>query len=77
MRTPTYIHRERYCSILPVYSRREKQVSGHIFISYSQRDSAYAKELVAHLTAAGIPVWIDQNLQPGTPVWVRTVEAGD
>src|SRR5215470_14659497 len=37
----------------------------HIFISYSRVDREYAERLVAHLTAAGLPVWVDHNLDYG------------
>jgi hypothetical protein len=49
-------------------------MAGHVFISYSRGDAAYVSTLVGFLTSEGIPVWIDEALQPGTPTWVRVVE---
>lgn len=49
-------------------------MAGHVFVSYSRKDRPYVKQLVEHLRSAGITVWIDETLQPGTPTWVRAVE---
>jgi WD40 repeat protein len=41
-------------------------VSSHVFISYSREDLRYVQALVEHLTAAGIPVWLDKKIATGT-----------
>lgn len=42
-------------------------MTGHVFISYSHHDAGdYVHRLAAHLTAAGIPVWFDQEIITGT-----------
>jgi hypothetical protein len=40
-------------------------VDRRIFISYSRVDKAYADQLVAYLTANGVPCWHDQGMTPG------------
>src|SRR5262249_35014868 len=38
----------------------------HIFLSYSHRsDADYATRLAAHITAAGLPVWLDREVVSG------------
>src|SRR5688572_12789934 len=39
---------------------------GHIFISYSHRDTKYAHALAAHLQNKGFEVWIDERLDYGS-----------
>src|SRR5262249_48953728 len=46
---------------------------GHVFISYSHRDSAYVNRLAEYLTNAGIEVWTDRGIEHGAE-WVRTIE---
>ena len=38
---------------------------GHVFVSYSHRDSAYVDALVAFLRRSGMPVWTDGGLDLG------------
>ena len=38
---------------------------GHVFISYSHRDTEYAHALAAHLQEKGFEVWIDERLDYG------------
>jgi tetratricopeptide (TPR) repeat protein len=46
-------------------------VAPHIFISYSRADAgAYVRRLTYHLAAAGIPLWIDDDVNCGAP-WER------
>jgi hypothetical protein len=40
-------------------------VAGHVFVSYSRKDSDYVRRLVQHLIAAQIPVWIDDAIDYG------------
>jgi len=46
---------------------------GEIFVSYSRRDSAYVKELVAFLRAAGLHVWMDDAIPTGGR-WDRALQ---
>jgi hypothetical protein len=49
--------------------------AGHVFISYSQSDSAFVRRLAADLQARGIRIWYDtQNIQPGTN-WRTAIES--
>jgi formylglycine-generating enzyme required for sulfatase activity len=48
----------------------------YVFLAYSRKDEAIMRQLRADLLAAGIVAWIDQeDLEPGTPVWQRAIEA--
>lgn len=47
---------------------------GEIFISYSRRDSEYAKELSLFLRNAGVPAWMDDQIPTGGR-WDRTLQA--
>ena len=38
---------------------------GEIFISYSRQDAAYVERLIAHLRAAGLAVWRDDQIPDG------------
>jgi len=39
---------------------------GHLFISYSRRDTDYAQQLKTHLRENGLPVWIDDQIEHGS-----------
>ncbi len=41
----------------------------HVFISYSRRDSAYARKLADHLLSLGFDVWIDDRIDYGDDWW--------
>jgi predicted nucleotide-binding protein len=45
-----------------------------VFLSYSRRNARIMRRLRADLTAAGFTVWTDENLQPGTPLWMSSIE---
>ncbi len=45
---------------------------GHIFISYSHKDSSYVHRLAEALKQEGFEVWIDDNIQYGSE-WPRVV----
>lgn len=47
---------------------------GHIFLSYSRKDSGIMRRVCADLRAAGFEVWTDESLQPGTPSWHVSIE---
>jgi len=49
-------------------------VSGHVFVSYSRTDKPYVDRLVAHLGAAGIPVWVDHEIDHGDR-WASVIES--
>jgi hypothetical protein len=45
-----------------------------IFLSYSRDDKTIKQWVRQKLLAAGLSVWTDDNLAPGTPSWVIAVE---
>jgi len=47
----------------------------YVFISYSHRDSDIMQVVRDRLRGAGFNVWTDENLQPGTPSWMRAIES--
>ena len=50
----------------------------HVFLAYSRKDTATMQRLRADLHTAGIGVWIDEeDLEPGTPQWQRTIHTRD
>ncbi|HUG92237.1 MAG TPA: toll/interleukin-1 receptor domain-containing protein [Planctomycetaceae bacterium] len=49
--------------------------AGHVFISYSHVDHGYVTSLAERLTAAGVPVSYDHQLEPGQG-WSAQLEAG-
>ncbi len=46
----------------------------YIFLSYSRKDSDTMRQVCTDLRAAGLDVWTDESLQPGTPSWHITIE---
>jgi len=50
-----------------------KLVSGHVFLSYSRRDSAFMKNISVSLVSANLSVWTDEILELGTPDWEKTI----
>jgi hypothetical protein len=51
-------------------------MAGHVFISHSQKDLSYVGRLAVYLRGNGIPVWLGEDLAPGTPDWVSAIESG-
>ena len=50
-------------------------MAGQVFISYSRRDDAVMRRIVAFLRGEGINVWLDnEKLVPGTPIWETEIE---
>lgn len=45
-----------------------------IFLSYSRNDIDTMYRVKQRLTQAGLTVWTDENLTPGTPAWAREIE---
>ena len=46
---------------------------GHIFISYSHKDTEYAHALAEHLQSMGFPVWIDDRIDYGSQ-WPHEIQ---
>lgn len=46
----------------------------HIFLSYSRRDTDAMQRVRDTLRAAGLDVWTDERLTPGTPSWRNAIE---
>lgn len=46
---------------------------GHLFISYSHKDTEYAHKLAENLTEAGFSVWIDERLDYGSQ-WPHEIQ---
>ena len=46
-----------------------------IFLSYSRKDARTMRRLYADLAAAGFTIWTDEDLTPGTPSWMTSIEA--
>ena len=46
----------------------------HIFLSYSRADMETMQRVKAALEAEGLRVWIDEGIEPGTPVWEMAIE---
>jgi hypothetical protein len=49
-------------------------MTGHIFVSYSRKDSGMMHRVCNDLRAAGFDIWTDDSLQPGTPSWHISIE---
>jgi serine/threonine protein kinase len=48
--------------------------AGHIFVSYSRRDSEYVEKLVADIESRDLPVWMDRNDIDFGTIWLNEVE---
>lgn len=48
--------------------------AGHLFISYSRRDTDYAQQLKDDLRENGLPVWIDDQIEHGSQ-WFNEINA--
>jgi hypothetical protein len=46
----------------------------HLFLSYSRRDINVMHRLQADLQKAGLSVWTDEGIEPGTPLWKDAIE---
>jgi len=46
----------------------------HIFLSYSRKDTDVMQRVRDDLRAAGLTVWTDEELTPGTPSWKSSIE---
>jgi len=61
--------RSSVSGLLGTLQKREPTV----FLSYARADSALVQQVADHLAAAGIRVWLDKLLQPGTN-WMQEIE---
>ncbi len=46
----------------------------HIFLSYSRKDTPTMQRICDDLRAAGLSVWTDAGIEPGTPLWKDSIE---
>lgn len=46
----------------------------HVFLSYSRKDLAFMKRIQTDLQRAGLVVWTDEQLEPGTTSWQVAIE---
>ena len=44
------------------------KTTGHVFVSYSRRNTDKMSEVYSHLEANDIPLWMDKELTPGTSI---------
>jgi hypothetical protein len=47
----------------------------HIFLSYSRKDTAVMQQLRHDLNMAGLSIWTDEGIEPGTSSWKRAIES--
>jgi len=46
----------------------------HVFISYSHRNADVMQRIKSDLTVAGLSVWTDEAIKPGTQSWRENIE---
>jgi len=46
----------------------------HVFLSYSRKDTDIMHRVCDDLRAAGLTVWTDEGIEPGTPSWRKAIE---
>lgn len=46
----------------------------HIFLSYSRKDSEIMQRVRGDFLAAGLTVWTDEGIEPGTRSWKKAIE---
>lgn len=49
-------------------------MSHHIFLSYSRKDSEIMQRVKGDFEAAGLSIWTDEGIEPGTPNWQRAIQ---
>ncbi|MBE2182018.1 MAG: toll/interleukin-1 receptor domain-containing protein [Anaerolineae bacterium] len=54
--------------------KRHARIQYDVFMSYAHRDGSTMRRIVAKLCDAGLQVWTDESLEPGTPSWVKAIE---
>lgn len=50
-------------------------MKNNVFLSYSMRDSKWARELANVLKDEGLQVWSDEEISPGGNIWDETGQA--
>lgn len=50
-------------------------MSYHVFLSYSRQNITIMQRVAQDLRAAGLLVWTDQGIEPGTSSWQRAIES--
>lgn len=64
-------HRQNYLKVTAQDQRGE--ASGHVFISYSHKDSEYTHRLAEEMEKHNLPVWIDDRIDYGTR-WPQVIQ---
>lgn len=64
-------HRQNYLKVEEY--NRVSETSGHVFISYSHKDSDYTHRLAEEMERHHIPVWIDDRIDYGTR-WPHVIQ---
>jgi len=65
-------HRQNYLKAAE-YNQVGEPAAGHVFISYSHRDSDYTHKLAEEIERHNIPVWIDDRIDYGTR-WPQVIQ---
>ena len=58
---------------VPAASATPADAGSYVFLSYARADRAFAQQVVERLTQAGLKVWYDTGIEPGT-AWDDTLE---
>jgi hypothetical protein len=76
IRDPSPLVRSQAASVLGhLRTTATIDASGHIFISYARSDAEeFALNLAKRLRAERFKVWIDEDINPGSPIWIREIE---
>ncbi|MBN2117751.1 MAG: response regulator [Anaerolineales bacterium] len=64
-------HRQNYLKVAE--QDQAGETSGHVFISYSHKDSDYTHKLAEEMERRNIPVWIDDRIDYGTR-WPQVIQ---
>lgn len=64
-------HRQNYLKVAEYNQAGE--TSGHVFVSYSHKDSDYTHRLAEEMERYNIPVWIDDRIDYGTR-WPHVIQ---
>ena len=64
-------HRQNYLKVAE--HSQAGEISGHVFISYSHRDSDFTHKLAEEMERHNIPLWIDDRIDYGTR-WPHVIQ---
>src|SRR5215216_3608193 len=64
-------HRQNYLKVSEY--NQVGETSGHVFVSYSHKDSEYTHKLAEEMERHNIPVWIDDRIDYGTR-WPQVIQ---